>query len=628
MCPFMVRASRAAVSIVVLLMAITAQAQGQLRIVNYNVAGLCGDHAALQEVLADLMDDDLPGFAVAPHVFVFQEVPSTILADLAALLDAASPPGVVYTQGTYTSNMFEDSAGGAQAMFYRGDVLSEDASQHDGIFTGAGRNADRWRLNLAGYDSPDAGFYIYSAHLKADDGAADAQLRAFGAEAILENAATLPPGSSIIYAGDFNLYSNNEAAYQIFLDGGEAGGPPGIDPLGSGSWAGSGNAIKHSQSPRAVGSPDLTGGGLDDRFDFQLSTAPLHDGDGLSMIAGTYRSLGNDGVHYNQAINSGNNFYYAGQLARSNALADALHEASDHVPVLAEYQVPAIMQAALEPDFGRVIHGAEFAVTLQVENVAAALVPEGADDLPFAYAAGGALTGAGSATALPLAGAVSIPLSVDTSGLGFAAGSVMVSTLAQGAQNSEAVLESQGFIVAPSNASFSPFFDQDALALELFFEEDTGAQAVDVPLFNYAYDDFQALLDIEGVKLTSPALEFLGGAASGIADRPATLTFAIDTAALEPGFHAFEDVAIIVSDEDIPGESISTVLLFLNVTITPSPEVFGDLDDDGVVNGSDLGMLLLAWGECPRGEGCPADLNDDGTVNGADLGVLLLHWTL
>ncbi|MBU3684038.1 MAG: hypothetical protein FGM39_08540 [Phycisphaerales bacterium] len=49
-----------------------------------------------------------------------------------------------------------------------------------------------------------------------------------------------------------------------------------------------------------------------------------------------------------------------------------------------------------------------------------------------------------------------------------------------------------------------------------------------------------------------------------------------------------------------------------------------DLNDDGFVNGDDLGVLLGAWGACTGT--CPADLNDDGFVNGDDLGVLLGAW--
>jgi hypothetical protein len=54
------------------------------------------------------------------------------------------------------------------------------------------------------------------------------------------------------------------------------------------------------------------------------------------------------------------------------------------------------------------------------------------------------------------------------------------------------------------------------------------------------------------------------------------------------------------------------------------PTVLGDLDDDGMVNGADLAILLGAWGTV---RACPlADLNGDGTVDGGDLAILLGAW--
>jgi hypothetical protein len=59
----------------------------------------------------------------------------------------------------------------------------------------------------------------------------------------------------------------------------------------------------------------------------------------------------------------------------------------------------------------------------------------------------------------------------------------------------------------------------------------------------------------------------------------------------------------------------------------PPASCLGDLNDDGAVNGADLGLLLGAWGACPGGTpGCLGDLNVDGVVNGADLGLLLGAW--
>ena len=62
-----------------------------------------------------------------------------------------------------------------------------------------------------------------------------------------------------------------------------------------------------------------------------------------------------------------------------------------------------------------------------------------------------------------------------------------------------------------------------------------------------------------------------------------------------------------------------------SLTIVATAPCIGDLNDDGIVSGADLGLMLGAWGACGKGP-CIADLNDDGLVNGADLGLLLGAW--
>jgi len=66
--------------------------------------------------------------------------------------------------------------------------------------------------------------------------------------------------------------------------------------------------------------------------------------------------------------------------------------------------------------------------------------------------------------------------------------------------------------------------------------------------------------------------------------------------------------------------SITAAGLECEDVIEPCP---GDLNDDGVVNVSDLLILLGAWGDC---SGCDADLNGDGVVNVSDLLILLGAW--
>ena len=49
-----------------------------------------------------------------------------------------------------------------------------------------------------------------------------------------------------------------------------------------------------------------------------------------------------------------------------------------------------------------------------------------------------------------------------------------------------------------------------------------------------------------------------------------------------------------------------------------------DLDGNGIVNGADMGLFFVQWGECP--DNCAADFNGDGAVNGVDLGSFLKSW--
>lgn len=57
----------------------------------------------------------------------------------------------------------------------------------------------------------------------------------------------------------------------------------------------------------------------------------------------------------------------------------------------------------------------------------------------------------------------------------------------------------------------------------------------------------------------------------------------------------------------------------------PASTCPADFNDDGEVDGQDLGVLLGSWGACGAGA-CPADFNGDGEVDGQDLGVLLGSW--
>ena len=600
-------------------------ASAQLRVMNYNLAQLRGNPSALQAVFAAAHADDKPGFAVPVSIFVFQEVQSTQTTTILNLLNAAAPPGVTYAMATYTSNGFEDNSGGAQALYYRVGMVNENAPAHLDISTGGGRNTDRWVMRLTGYNSPFSWMYIYGSHLKADTGAANQQERLDGVIAIRNNSDVLGAGLHIIYCGDMNFYTNAEPGYLHFFSGGNG---QAFDPLGTGSWTGSAsppnsaNNYKHTQSPLSAGVNGLVGGGMNSRFDFQLSNGVLHDNAGLSMISGTYRALGNDGLHYNLAIDTGTNGYYPGQRTRSNALAANLRLASDHIPLIVDYQIPAMMAGSMLANYGRVIVGTQFSVDLDVTNPANATVVFGADELNYTATGSIGLSGVVSDTVQPLGDVSPASFALNTATAAIRNGTVTITSTSPGVQPTSLVLNTTGTVVRPSNASFSNAADENSLTLPLAFDADSGVQNFNVNVHNFGFDALQAKLDIDDVTGTSIPFAYIGGAGLNIGSTPASLSFSIDTTGLSAGQYT-APVTIHTSDEDIPGESVTALDLNIIVTIQGEIPCASDITSDGMVNVNDLLAVINAWGSCAN---CPADLNDDGLVNVNDLLAVINAW--
>ena len=72
------------------------------------------------------------------------------------------------------------------------------------------------------------------------------------------------------------------------------------------------------------------------------------------------------------------------------------------------------------------------------------------------------------------------------------------------------------------------------------------------------------------------------------------------------------------------GNSMEMVTCLLTFDFGPTIETLPtDLDQDGCVDGADLGQFIAAWGNTGNS---PADFNGDGVVDGYDLGQLIADW--
>ena len=168
---------------------------------------------------------------------------------------------------------------------------------------------------------------------------------------------------------------------------------------------------------------------MDDRFDFQLVTGELMDDEGLSYISNSYRAFGNDGTHFccNSPITTG--------TGASPTVLTALTTASDHIPVVADYQLPAKMMASLGTVPTNVLQGDSVDIDVMVENIANVLTSIGADELDYTISVSGALAGGLSDIDFALGGGNTHQIALDTSVVGPQSGTVTVTTSSQSAAN-------------------------------------------------------------------------------------------------------------------------------------------------------------------------------------------------
>jgi hypothetical protein len=176
---------------------------------------------------------------------------------------------------------------------------------------------------------------------------------------------------------------------------------------------------------------------MDDRFDFQLVTGEFLDNEGLSYISGSYHTFGNNGSTYNDDINVGNTVTLPGVTSYTKQqVLDALHGATDHLPVVADYQLPAWMQAVAGsvPTFVDVGQSVNISVT--VSNIAPAIAANGADELDYSLTTSGSLTGSYmNQIDAALGGVNSHNIALNTSTTGAKSGTITVTSTSQGVQN-------------------------------------------------------------------------------------------------------------------------------------------------------------------------------------------------
>ncbi len=146
---------------------------------------------------------------------------------------------------------------------------------------------------------------------------------------------------NVLIMGDFNMYGASESGYRLLTQTYSNPYARFMDPVANHGGVGEWNnnilfAQFHTQSTHSTSSECFVDGGLDDRFDFILMSDEIaFSYNHLRYVNNSYNAVGNDGHHFNMSVDQGYN------SSVPAAVAEALFDASDHLPVTMKIAVDA-----------------------------------------------------------------------------------------------------------------------------------------------------------------------------------------------------------------------------------------------------------------------------------------------
>ena len=557
----------------------TAAVHAQLRILTYNTYQSPSSSAPeeipeMQLVLQAIADQTRPGFSKTTDILLLQEQATNFSTTdrILGILNGTNGPGG-YARGTLTP------VGGVnaimQTVIYRTNsvqLVAETQASTINTNDGGTRATMRYQFRPVGYNT-NADFYVYNSHLRPGDSSADSSRRGVEVTEVRSNANALGENLRAIYVGDMNFYRTNEAGWIAFTN---AGNGQAFDPINAvGNWNNNTNYLSvHTQSSR---------GPMDDRFDFQLVTDDVLSGRGFSYITNSYWAFGNTGSHiFDQAINTGNAVaglnalltnYSTTQI--SNVL-DALISLSDHLPVVADYRLPARLGVTTNALAPRVIVGAVLTNSFAVSNSAPVVVTNGADFLDYAFAGSGNISAAGAGTNWALTSADTNTFTFSAATVGTNTGSLVVTAASPQTANANITNNFSVEVLHHASASFASNSIVSSIDLDLgSVTFGNGAVSQSFDLFNLpgvAGSAWTARLDLDSVSTTDPSGLFsttLSPFSNLVAGASSSAAVSMAAAALGSFNGSF---TLNLSDENLPGATAQSL------TITVRGTVNGDLD--------------------------------------------------
>ncbi len=266
---------------------------------------------------------------VKPDIFTVNEMTGTRSYHTYLLNNGLNTDGV-NEYALASDNLNAEDAYLVNVLYYNKNKLGEAGHVVAQTYV---RNVDIYKLyyKSADLNQGDTTFiYCVLAHLKAGSYQSDADKRKVMAQNTMDYIATHDPDENYLLMGDFNVYTDQEAAFQAFINY-KTVSVRFYDPVNQiGDWHNNpAYALYQTQSTHYSSNGCPAGGGLDDRFDFILLSKNVKEGlKKVKYVPNSFHVVGQDGKHFNTSLldNPQNT------TVPSNIL-NALYYNSDHLPV-------------------------------------------------------------------------------------------------------------------------------------------------------------------------------------------------------------------------------------------------------------------------------------------------------
>jgi FlgD Ig-like domain len=407
-----------------------------------------------------------------------------------------------------------------------------------------------WRLKPVGYSSDQAEFRIYSQHLKASTGFESQRLtEAIG---IRDSMNAMPPGTHAIVLGDWNFYnSSTEPAYGKVQESQTNNIGRVYDPLNPTlavqNWHNNAAFVNiHTQCP-CVTCPTgsgFSGGGLDDRFDQILPTLNWNTGQGLALLPATYTVIGQDGHHFNLNITD------APTIPEGATYANALWNASDHLPSRVDFQIPAQIGPVSALSFGSVILGATALQNAAISDTAQAP----ADSLRFTLVAPAGFIAPAGPLAVAAGQTLNPAIQIDATSVGIKSGNLQILSNDLDFGTTSAALS--GTVLAHAVPSLDSLTVVAADSVDFGTQPAGGFTGHDIRLHDFGYNALQAQLAMNAATFAGGDGRFSiagGFTASLLAGTGETWTLAFNDAGATADSEYTGTLTFSSTDEPLPG---------------------------------------------------------------------------